>query len=162
MVQDAGMTKALPLLLAIVLCGCATTKIPQLEQPGYMKVLAAKKVAPATYARIAHGRVLGYDDIRNLAVKGVPGKMVVPYLKATKTPYNFTSQQINGLVDAGADSTLVNYLGKAKGIYLEDAGNIPSSTGGLHPYWSDPGYAGAVPFGFAYPDAWAGDFIGLY
>jgi hypothetical protein len=106
--------------------------------------------------------VLGYDDIRNLAVKGVPGKMVVPYLKATKTPYNFTSQQINGLVDAGADSTLVNYLGKAKGIYLEDAGNIPSSTGGLHPYWSDPGYAGAVPFGFAYPDAWAGDFIGLY
>lgn len=156
------MTKALPLLLAAVLCGCATTKIPQLEQPGYMKVLAAKKVAPATYARIAHGRVLGYDDIRNLAVKGVPGKMVVPYLQATKTPYNFTSEQINALVDAGADSTLVNYLGKAKGIYLEDAGNIPSSTGGLHPYWSDPGYAGAVPFGFGYPDAWAGDFIGLY
>jgi hypothetical protein len=88
--------------------------------------------------------------------------MVVPYLRATKTPYSFSAAQINGLVDAGADSTLVNYLGKAKGIYLEDASNIPSSTGGLHPYWSDPGYAGAAPFGFGYPSAWAGDFIGLY
>lgn len=161
--HGAGMKQICLLAALVVLSACATTtKVPQLEQPGYMKVLAAKKVAPATYARIAHGRVLGYDDIRNLAVKGVPGKMVVPYLKATKTPYNFTSQQINGLVDAGADSTLVNYLGKAKGIYLEDAGNIPSSTGGLHPYWSDPGYAGPVPFDFAYPGAWAGDFIGMY
>ncbi|MDA1203237.1 MAG: hypothetical protein O3A75_02850 [Verrucomicrobia bacterium] len=162
MVQGDGMKKALFLFLGMALCGCATTRVPQLEQPGYMKVLAAKKVAPVTYARIAHGRVLGYDDIRNLATQGIPGKMIVPYLKATKTPYDFSSQQINGLVDAGADSTLVNYLGKAKGIYLEDAGNIPSSTAGLHPYWSDPGYAGMAPFGFGYPDAWAGDFIGLY
>ena len=101
------MKKALFLFLGMALCGCATTRVPQLEQPGYMKVLAAKKVAPVTYARIAHGRVLGYDDIRNLAVKGIPGKMIVPYLKATKTPYDFSSRQINGLVDAGADSTLV-------------------------------------------------------
>ena len=157
------MMRSLLLVALVVLSGCATTsKIPQLEQPGYMKVLAAKKVAPATYARIAHGRVLGYDDIKNLAVRGVPGKMLVPYLKATKTPYNFTKAQINALVDAGADDALVNYLGKAQGIYLEDAGNIPSSTGGLHPYWSDPGYAGPAPFGFAYPGMWDGDFIGMY
>jgi len=155
------MKRSLALLSVLFLAACATTP-PQLEQPGYMKVLAAKKVAPATYARIAHGRVLGYSDIKNLAARGIPGKMIVPYLKATKTPYSFSTAQINALVDAGADDTLVNYLGKAKGIYLEDAGNIPSSTGGLHPYWSDPGYAGAAPFGFAYPDAWAGDFIGLY
>ena len=155
------MSRILFFLSVVLLVGCATTP-PQLEQPGYMKVLAAKKVDPATYARIAHGRVLGYDDIKDLAEKGIPGKMIVPYLKATKTPYDFTTRQINALVDAGADDTLINYLGKAKGIYLEDAGNIPSSTGGLHPYWSEPGYAGAAPFGFAYPDAWAGDFIGLY
>lgn len=155
------MKRSLALLSVLFLAACATTP-PQLEQPGYMKVLAAKKVAPATYARIAHGRVLGYSDVKNLAARGIPGKMIVPYLKATKTPYSFSTAQINALVDAGADDTLVNYLGKAKGIYLEDAGNIPSSTGGLHPYWSDPGYAGAAPFGFAYPDAWAGDFIGLY
>jgi hypothetical protein len=106
--------------------------------------------------------VLGYSDIKDLAARGIPGKMIVPYLKATKTPYNFTTAQINALVDAGADDTLVNYLGKAKGIYLEDAGNIPSSTGGLHPYWSDPGYAGPVPFDFGYPGVWEGDFIGMY
>lgn len=155
------MTRYLALVLSLLLSACATP-LPKLEQPGYMKVLAAKKVDPATYARIAHGRVLGYDDIKDLAERGIPGKMIVPYLKATKTPYDFSTRQINGLVDAGADDTLINYLGKAKGIYLEDAGNIPSSTGGLHPYWSEPGYAGAAPFGFAYPDAWAGDFIGLY
>jgi len=155
------MTRLLALLTAVFISACATT--PQkLEQPAYMKVLAAKKIDPATYALIAHGRVLGYDDIENLVEKGIPGKMIVPYLRATKTPYSFSRGQINELVDDGADSTLVNYLGKAKGIYLEDASNIPSSTGGLHPYWSDPGYAGAAPFGFGYPDAWAGDFIGLY
>jgi hypothetical protein len=156
------MNRLLALLTAVFISACATTTPPTLEQPAYMKVLAAKKIDPATYARIAHGRVLGYDDIKNLAARGIPGKMIVPYLRATKTPYSFSTAQINGLVDAGADSTLVNYLGKAKGIYLEDASNIPSSTGGLHPYWSDPGYAGAAPFGFGYPDAWAGDFIGLY
>ena len=160
--QSAGMKQVLLLSIIVALSGCATTSVPQLEQPGYMKVLAAKKVDPATYARIAHGRVLGYSDIKDLAARGIPGKMIVPYLKATKTPYNFTTAQINALVDAGADDTLVNYLGKAKGIYLEDAGNIPSSTGGLHPYWSDPGYAGPVPFDFGYPGVWAGDFIGMY
>jgi hypothetical protein len=158
----SSMIRIPALLAALLLSSCATMSLPKLEQPGYMKVLAAKKVDPATYARIAHGRVLGYSDIKNLAEKGIPGKMIVPYLKATKTPYDFSTGQINGLVDAGADDTLINYLGKAKGIYLEDAGNIPSSTGGFHPYWSDPGYAGVAPFDFAYPDAWAGDFIGFY
>jgi len=153
----------LPLLLAaVLLAACATTNKPGLEKPGYIGVLEKKGVPDVTVTRIANGRVLGYSDIKDLAAKGIPGKMIVPYLKATKTPYNFTTAQINALVDAGADDALVNYLGKAKGIYLEDAGNIPSSTGGLHPYWSDPGYAGPVPFDFAYPGVWAGDFIGMY
>jgi len=160
MVQSADMIKAFLLAVLVALSGCATT--PKMERPGYLKVLQAQKVAPATYARIAHGLVLGYDDIKDLAVKGVPGKMIVPYLQATRTPYDFSRAQINGLVNAGADSTLVNYLGKAKGIYLQDASNIPSPTGGLHPYWSDPGYGGPAPFAFGYPDAWAGDFIGFY
>ena len=84
------MQRLLLLAALAVLSGCVTPQVPQLEQPGYMKVLASKKVAPATYARIAHGRVLGYGDIKDLAARGVPGKMIVPYLKATKTPYNFT------------------------------------------------------------------------
>lgn len=164
MVQFVPMIRLLLLVTLFVVSGCATpaTPPPQMEKVGYLKVLRAKKIAPATYARIVNGRVLGYADIKDLASSGVPGNMIVPYLRATRTPYSFSDAQINALINAGADSTLVNYLGKAKGIYLEDADDVPSSTGGLHPYWSDPGYAGAAPFTFAYPDAWAGDFIGLY
>lgn len=158
--QFAHMIKVLLVALVFAVAGCATT--PQMERPGYLKVLAAKKVAPPTYARIAHGLVLGYSDLMDLVQKGIPGSMIVPYLKATRTPYDFSTKQINGLVNAGADSTLVNYLGKAKGIYLQDAMNVPSTRPGLHPYWSDPGYAGPAPFAFAYPGEWGGDFIGLY
>lgn len=152
------MRTILVLVLAIAVGGCATFNQPQMEQPGYLKVLAAKKIDAGTYARISRGRVLGYNDIKELARKGVPGKMIVPYLQATKTPYDFSTKQINGLIDAGADDALVNYLGKAKGIYLQDEGNIPHN----HPYFTDPYYMGPAPFGFGYPDAWTGDFIGLY
>lgn len=150
-------------LSAAVLAGCAST--PKMERPSYLKVLAAKKIDPGTYARIAHGRVLGYNDIRELAQKGVPGKMIVPYLKATRTPYDFSTKQINGLVNAGADSTLINYLGSAKGIFLEDESNIPSGRGAdfyKHPYWSDPYYMGPAPFAFGYPGMWTGDWPGFY
>ncbi len=155
------------LLLAVitaVLCGCASvgTK-PQIEVPGYLRVLESKKVDPGTYARIATGRVLGYGDIKNLVAKGIPGNMIVPYLKATRTPYRYSSKQINGLVSAGADDVLVNYLGKAAGIYMQDSGDIPSSgSWHSHPYFTDPNYMGPAPFGFDYPDAWDGDFVGLY
>lgn len=154
------------LLLAILsaaLCACATVNQPQLEAPGYLKVLKAKQVDPVTYARIATGRVLGFGDIKNLVSKGIPGNMIVPYLKATRTPYKFTAKQINALVSAGADDVLVNYLGKAAGIYMEDEGDIPSSgKWSSHPYFADPDYSGPAPFDFAYPDAWSGDFIGFY
>jgi hypothetical protein len=152
------MRMILALVVVAALTGCVTLTNPQMEQPGYLKVLAAKKIDAGTYARITHGRVLGYSDIKELARKGVPGKMIVPYLQATKTPYDFSTKQINGLINVGADDVLVNYLGKAKGIYLQDEGNIPHN----HPYFTDPYYMGAAPFGFGYPDAWAGDFIGLY
>ena len=144
------------LCCSFFLAACATTP-PPLEQPGYLRVLKAKKIDPGTYARIAHGRVLGYDDLMALVREGVPGKMIVPYLRATKTPYDYSPAEINGLINAGADSALVNYLGKAKGIYLQDGSNVPT-----HPYYTNPYYMGPAPFGFAYPDAWAGDFIGMY
>lgn len=155
------------LLLAVMscaLCACSTVSTkPKMEMPGYMRVLEAKKVDPATYARIATGRVLGYGDIKDLVAKGIPGKMIVPYLKATRTPYRYSAKEINGLVSAGADDVLVNYLGKAAGIYMQDPGDIPSSGAWKsHPYFSDPGYMGPAPFDFAYPDAWDGNFIGLY
>ena len=150
------MKALLPVLLA-ALCGCATFSKPQLESPPYLEVLARKGLDAGTYTRISKGRVLGYGDVMALVRAGVPGSMIVPYLQATKTPYDFTTRQINGLVKAGADDVLVDYLGKAKGISLEDAGNIPASTGGgafSHPYWSDPYYMDGAPFDFGYPDLW--------
>jgi len=150
------MMKALLPALVAVLCGCATFNKPQLESPPYLEVLARKGLDAGTYTRVSKGRVLGYDDVLALARAGVPGSMIVPYLKATKTPYDFSTRQINRLVSAGADDELVNYLGKAKGIFLEDSGNIPASTGGVasHPYWSDPYYMDSAPFDFGYPDVW--------
>ncbi len=146
------------LALAAMLCGCATTK-PQMDQPPYLQVLSAQKIDPGTYARISRGRVLGYDDLLDLVQRGVPGRMIVPYLKATRTPYKYSARQINALVNAGADDVLVDYLGKAAGIYMQDAGNVPSSAGGARsaltdPYFADPYFMGPAPFGFAYPEEW--------
>ena len=145
------------LLLSLVsLGGCATLTKPKMESPAYLEVLAKDGVDPGTYARIAHGRVLGYGDIMDLVRSGIPGKMSVPYLQATKTPYDFSTSQINALVKAGADHVLVNYLGKAKGIYLQDGGNVPAAARGGsgwadHPYFTDPYYMGMAPFGFGFP-----------
>ena len=150
------------LLAAVLLAACATTNKPGLEKPGYIAVLEKKGVPAATVTRIANGRVLGYGDIKSLVVAGIPGSMTVPYLKATRAPYDFSMTQINGLVDAGADDSLINYLGKAKGVYLEDDDNIPSGVsddgGTNHPYFADPDYMGVAPFGFAYPVGWYGDY----
>lgn len=150
-------------LLCAALCGCASVapSVPQIKTPGYLGVLRSEKVDPVTYARMANGRVLGFGDIQNLVSKGVPGNMIVPYLKATRTPYKFSTAQINTLVKDGADDVLINYLGKAAGIYMEDEGDVPAHAGGarLHPYWTDPGYMGPAPFDFGYPDVWYGDFV---
>ena len=156
------MNKLPVLLLAVLLAACATTNKPGMEKPGYIGVLEKKGVPASTVARIANGRVLGYGDIKSLVVAGIPGSMTVPYLKATRAPYDFSMTQINGLVDAGADDSLINYLGKAKGVYLEDDDNIPSGDdddgGTNHPYFADPDYMGVAPFGFAYPVGWYGDY----
>lgn len=157
------MKRLSALFVAVLLSACATTTTkPGMEKPGYIGVLEKKGVAATTVTRIANGRVLGYADIKNLVAAGIPGSMIVPYLKATHAPYDFSVTQINGLVDAGADDPLINYLGKAKGIYLEDDDNIPSgdsNDGGTnHPYFADPDYMGAAPFGFAYPVGWYGDY----
>ena len=160
MVQGALMMRVALALVVAVLCGCTTFSKPKIEKPGYLQVLQAKGVDAGTYARVASGRVLGYRDIKNLVEKGVPGRMIVPYLKATRVPYKFTPKAINGLVKAGADDA-GQLLGKAAGIYMEDEGDMPSSQGGgrwRHPYFNDIGYMGLAPFEFAYPGEWYGDY----
>lgn len=148
--------------VALLLAACATVNQPGMEKPGYIGVLEEKGVAATTVSRVAAGRVLGYGDIKGLVAAGIPGKMIVPYLKATRAPYDFSVSQINGLVNAGADDSLINYLGKAKGIYLQDNDNIPSGLsddgGTNHPYFADPDFMGFAPFPFAYPVGWYGDY----
>jgi len=151
------MLRFLFLLVFLGPTGCAVFSRPALESPPYVQALAREGVDAATVARLQAGRVLGYHDLVALVEAGVPGSMIVPYLQATRTPYDFSTRQINNLVALGADDTLVNFLGRAKGIYLQDASNVPAGTpgsGGLHPYWGDPVYAGAAPFDFAFPDEW--------
>lgn len=156
------MKRSLLLLVAVLLSACATTVRPGMEKPGYIGVLEKKGVPAATVSRVAGGRVLGYGDLKNLAAAGIPGKMIVPYLKATRAPYDFSMDQINGLINAGADDSLVNYLGKAKGVYLQDDDNIPSGLSGdggtNHPYFADPDFMGVAPFPFVYPAGWYGDY----
>lgn len=152
-----GMLRIFLALALAASTGCATWSRPALERPPYLQALARQGVDEETLVHISGGRVLGYHDIVALVEAGVPGAMIVPYLKATRTPYDFSSRQISSLVTSGADDVLINFLGKAKGIYLEDAGNVPTTTGAaddLHPYWADPGFAGGAPFDFAFPDEW--------
>jgi len=143
------------LALVALVAGCATT--PQSPQkPAYLGKLAAMHVDPTTYNRIAAGRVLSYQDILNLVTSHVPDKAIVGYLKSTRAPYHLTDKQLLALTNAGAGSSLVNYLGSATGFY--DA-TKPNQTGRIpkwerHPYFNDAAYVGAPPFAFGYPGEW--------
>lgn len=150
--------------LAATACiaSCAST---QPKQPDYLAVLAQKGVAPATYAKIHNHRVLDFNDILNLVQNNVPGGQIAAYLKSTRAPYNFSRSQINTLVRAGADSALINYLGKSQGDFLIDAQDSAQQEQLIkqheewkkfwdHPYYNDPYYYGPAPFGFAYPGDW--------
>ncbi len=56
-------------------------------------------------------------DVLELVRKGVPGGKIVAYLRSTRASYNYTQAQINTLLNAGADSTLVNYVGRGAGDF---------------------------------------------
>lgn len=148
----------------ILLSGCATTgTIP--PPPPYVQTLEAKGVAPATLQRIKAARVLTFGDVLELVKKGVPGDKIVAYLKATRAPYAYSQNQVNTLVDAGADSTLVNYVGHAAGDLLIDSQNEPQQQQVLRdakwqkemwndPYFTDDEFWGPPPFGFGWPGIW--------
>jgi len=77
-------------------------------------------------------------------------------LKSTHAPYRFTTKELEQLSDAGAGSTLVNYLGQSFGYY---EATKRAQTGGAgkwdsHPYFTDPGYWGQAPFGYEFPGDW--------
>lgn len=164
--QGAGMKSlllAMVLGVGFLLGGCATSgSNTSAGSPAYLQTLVAKQVAPATLQRIRAGRVLSFGDVLELVKRGVPGDKIVAYLRSTRAPYNFTQAQINGLLNAGADSTLINYVGRSAGDFLVDAQDAQQQAelrqnakwqkeSWNNPYFTDPGFWGPAPFPYAFP-----------
>ncbi|MDD5201113.1 MAG: hypothetical protein PHC88_15080 [Terrimicrobiaceae bacterium] len=148
---------------ALLIAGCATE--PTAPTPAYIRTLVTLHVAPATLQRIEAGRVLAYSDVLELVQRGVPGNKIVAYLRSTRAPYNYTQKQVNALLAAGADSTLINYVGRSQGDFLIDAQDAQGQAelrqnakwkkeAWRDPYFNDPAYWGVAPFPYAYPGEW--------
>lgn len=142
---------ALPLLMN----SCATTG--QSPAPtGIVSQMAGHGIPASTQKRVQNGRVLDFDDIMSLAKGGVSDKALVSYLKSTKAPYKFTTAQLEQLTDAGAGSTLVNYLGESIGYYEASKRNqLGGDKWDRHPYFNDPLFWGGAPFDYGFPGEWA-------
>lgn len=145
---------SLSLFLLLWCAGCSTLQ-PK-GRPVVLDKLAAMGIDSRTYAKIVNHRVLTYDDIYGLVKKGVPGPVILTYIKSTHAAYKLTDDQLDQLVDAGANPQLVNYLGQSVG-YFEATER--SQTGGAgkwkdNPYFADPYFMGPAPFGYMYPGEW--------
>jgi hypothetical protein len=147
------------------LTGCASTGGGNNSKAAYLASLDQSGVSPATVSRVGNERVLTFAEIREMVVKGVPGSQIVAYLKSTRANYSMSNQQIQSLVAAGADSTLVNYLGRGEGDFLIDAQNSAAQNQLVqnakweremwnNPYFMDPAFDGDVPFEFGWPAIW--------
>jgi hypothetical protein len=140
---------------ALHLTSCATRFDAQAPSQTLAQ-LSQKGVPSTTVSRIQAGRVLDFDDIVALVKAGVSDQSVVSYLKSTRAPYRFTAAQLEQLSDAGAGSTLVNYLGQSIGYYEATKRNqLGGSKWDNSPYFNDPFFWGAAPFDYAFPGEWA-------
>jgi hypothetical protein len=140
---------------AILLTSCATRFDAQAPSQT-LAALTQKGVPSTTVSRIQSGRVLDFDDILSLVKAGVSDQAAVAYLKSTRAPYKFTTAQLQQLSDAGAGSTLVNYLGQSIGYYEATKRNqLGGSKWDNSPYFNDPFFWGAAPFDYAFPGEWA-------
>jgi len=147
------------LALLVLVAGCATFQ-PKKSGPNLvLEKLQAMNISSSTYAKIANGRVLSFDDILGLVKKSVPGPVIYTYIRATKAPYTLTDDQLDQLVNAGANSQLVNYLGQSVGFFEATERNQTGGAGKWkdNPYFADPYYLGDAPFGFGYPGEWFDD-----
>jgi hypothetical protein len=151
--------------VVVLLTSCASTSGPAPGTPRYFETLESKHVATVTLKRIEAGRVLLFSDVLELVKRGVPGSEIVAYLKTTRAPYNYTQAQLNTLMDAGADSTLINFVGRSAGDFLIDAQNAQQQQQLRQnarwnkemmddPYFTDPDYMGEAPFPYAWPIGW--------
>ena len=141
--------------LPFVMSSCATSQ-QALAPAGVAAQMAQHGVPASTQKRVQAGRVLDFDDIMSLAKAGVSDKAIVAYLKSTKAPYKFNTAQLEQLSNAGAGSTLVNYLGQSIGYYEASKRNqLGGSKWDSHPYFNDPFFWGAAPFDYGFPGEWS-------
>jgi len=159
--KNPTFSQMLAVLVLMACCTACSTTSRQRQIPPYLQTLSERGVPAATTNRIANKQVLQFDDILALVQKGIPGDMIVPYLKATRANYSLSKSQINRLVSAGADTTLVNYLGRHSGAFLIDAANESQQENLVNnyrfwrqAYFTDPFYYGDPPFDFLYPMGW--------
>lgn len=144
---------ALP-ILALSLTSCASPERPS-ASPTILAQMGQRGVPSGTIKRISAGRVLDFDDILSLVKANVSEKGIVAYLKSTHAPYKFSTSQLQQLSDAGAGSTLVNYLGQSVGYYeATKATQLGGSKWDNDPYFNDPLYWGLAPFPYAFPGEW--------
>jgi len=131
----------------------------------FLQTLSNAGVPQETYQRVRNGRVLAYSDVLALVESEISGGKIVAYLRATRAPYDFTNTQVRALVRAGADSTLVNFVGRSRGDFLIDARNAAAQDRLLAnaridqsfwdaPYFQNPNYRGPAPFEFIWPAFW--------
>jgi len=148
------MKYALPLIcLVVLLSACATT--PSSQTPLVLQKLEASGIDSRTYAKIAAGRVLTYDDILGMVKDTISDPVIISYLKSTHAPYRLTDAQLQNLGNAGAGSDLVNYLGKSVGYFeATQRAQTGGSKWSKHSYFSDPYFYGAAPFPYEYPAEW--------
>jgi len=131
----------------------------------FLQSLSNAGVPRETVQRVRNGRVLAFSDVLALVESGISGGKIVAYLRATRAPYNFTNTQVRTLARAGADSTLVNFVGRSRGDFLIDARNAAAQDRLLAntrinqsfwnaPYFQNPNYRGPAPFEFIWPAFW--------
>lgn len=160
-----GFLVVMGALVVSWLSGCAGLQGGGSSKASYIASLEQAGVSPATVARIENERVLTFDEILEMVKKGVPGSQIVAYLKSTRANYSMGNRKIQRLVAAGADSTLVNYLGRSQGDFLIDAQNAAAQNRLVqnakwqqemwnNPYFMDPEFDGDVPFEFGWPAIW--------
>ncbi|MFM8983340.1 MAG: hypothetical protein ACKOLA_10620, partial [Spartobacteria bacterium] len=129
----------LALLPLLLLASCATSPFQANPPASALSQILQRGVPTTTVKRIQHGRVLDFDDILALVKANVSDKGVVAYLKSTHAPYRFTTAQLEQLSDAGAGSTLVNYLGQSIGYYEATKRNqLGGSKWDNDPYFNNP------------------------
>ncbi|MEI6035380.1 MAG: hypothetical protein WCS65_14010 [Verrucomicrobiae bacterium] len=145
-----------PALAGFFLIGCASSG-PKVDS-AVTSAASSRGVAPATVQKMTNARVLDYQDISNLVVKGVPTNTIVGYLNSTRKAYDLSYAQLAGLKSAGASAQLLNYLTETQGFYGNNSPKQKSQAAKMQKgeYYNSRHYQDEAPFAYNHPfiDDW--------